>query len=266
MVLGNDQFAYRIDFGSVTSVADSGSNVGYSGEGGEPTQSGDLNSAWWSWTAPAFGILTVDTFGSDFDTFLTLATGPAVNALSVVAQNDDSGVILQSLVSAIVTAGTQYQIAVDGYLTATGNIALNLSFTNNDDFADRVDLGSASSISDTGGNVAYTSETDEPAQSGLINSAWWSWTAPSTGVLTVDTFGSDFDTYLTLASGPAVNALSVVAQNDDSGGLQSRLREIVTAGTQYQIAVDGYQASAGNITLNLSFTNNDNFADRIDLG
>ena len=45
-----------------------------------------------------------------------------------------------------------------------------------------------------------------------------------------------------------------MAQNDDSGGLQSRLSEVVTAGTQYQIAVDGYQAFTGNITLNLSFT------------
>ena len=34
-------------------------------------------------------VFVVDTFGSNFDTFLTVATGSAVNALTVVDQNDD---------------------------------------------------------------------------------------------------------------------------------------------------------------------------------
>ena len=113
----------------------------------------------------------------------------------------------------------QYQIAVDGYQNDIGNITLHASFTNNDSFAYRIDLGSVSSVTDTGSNTGYTGETGEPAQSGLVNSAWWSWTAPSTGVLTVDTFGSNYDTFLTLATGACRRrACSVVAQNDDSGG------------------------------------------------
>jgi len=251
----NDNFVNRRNLGSGSSATDTGTNVGYTGETGEPAQSGTINSAWWSWTAPSTGVLTVDTFGSGFDTFLTLATGSAVNALTVRAQNDDTGG-LQSQVTYSVTSGTQYQIAVDGFSSNTGAITLHVSFlsSNNDNFVNRRNLGSGNSATDTGTNVGYTGETGEPAQSGAINSAWWSWTAPSAGTLTVDTFGSGFDTFLTLATGSAVNALTVLAQNDDTGGLQSQITYSVTSGTQYRIAVDGFSSNTGSITLNLSFT------------
>ena len=91
-LLGNDAFAYRIDLGSAASITDSGSNQGYSSEPGEPVvdfRIEPVTSAWWSWTAPADGTLTIDTFGSDFDTWLSLWTGGAVNNLTLIAENDD---------------------------------------------------------------------------------------------------------------------------------------------------------------------------------
>ncbi|MCR9294280.1 MAG: S8 family serine peptidase [bacterium] len=254
----NDNFSDRIDLGSTRAVSVSGNNVGYSGESGELPQNGDITSAWWKWTAPTNGTLTVDTFGSGFDTFLTLATGSSVEALTLVAQNDDGGSGLQSVISTPVAAGTEYQIAVDGFQDETGDISLNLGFIediDNDSFADRIDLGSVSSGSYNGNNMGYTGETGEPEQNGDITSAWWSWTAPSNGTLTVDTFGSGFDTFLTLATGSTVDALSLVAQNDDGGsGLQSVITSPVLAGIEYQIAVDGFQSETGAITLNLSFS------------
>nr|MDJ0869539.1 hypothetical protein [Myxococcota bacterium] len=72
------------------------------------------------------GTLIVDTFGSDFDTYLTVATGVVVSNLAVLAQNDDARGTLQSEIVLHAVAGTTYQIAVDGYLSATGSIALNL--------------------------------------------------------------------------------------------------------------------------------------------
>ena len=72
--------------------------------------------------------------------------------------------------------------------------------------------------------------------------------------MTIDTFGSDFDTFLTLAQGIAVNALTVLAQNNDApgGGLQSRITFDAFAGNSYQIAVDGFQDSTGDIQLQLN--------------
>ena len=129
----------------------------------------------------------------------------------------------------------------------------------NDNFVDRTNLGSVSSVTSTGSNVGYTEETGEAAvvpQSPPINSAWWAWTAPDDGLLTVDTIGSGFDTFVTLATGSTVSTLTQEAVDDDSGGsLTSLIADFpVTAGTQYQIAVDGYSSNTGNITLNLSFT------------
>ncbi|MCA9131980.1 MAG: hypothetical protein KDA45_02450, partial [Planctomycetales bacterium] len=152
--------------------------------------------------------------------------------------------------------GDVYQGEVENgrWGTRWGAFTLAPPQASNDAFADRIDLGSGISAAGSGSNVGYTGEPGEIAQSGTIHSAWWSWTAPSNGALDVDTFGSSFDTFLTLATGAAVNSLTGVASNDDSGGLQSRVTIDVTAGTQYQIAVDGYNENTGAIVLHLNFT------------
>ncbi|NET50778.1 MAG: hypothetical protein F6K09_19225 [Merismopedia sp. SIO2A8] len=55
----NDNFADSFDLiGSSDSAI--GSNVGFTGEPGEPNHAGispPLNSAWWSWRAPASGVV-----------------------------------------------------------------------------------------------------------------------------------------------------------------------------------------------------------------
>jgi hypothetical protein len=164
---------------------------------------------------------------------------------------DDSSEIVAG-----VTAGTQYHIAVDGFEGDTGRISLNLvlnTFTN-DDFADRIDLGAADSVTTTGNNAGFSGEPGEPEQSEPLKSAWWSWTAPASGQVVIDTIGSNFDTFLTLATGPAVDALTVLDDDDDSGGdLQSQIITTVTSGTQYHIAVDGFADDAGEITLSVNF-------------
>ena len=65
----------------------------------------------------------------------------------------------------------------------------------NDTFANRIFLGGLP-VSTTGSSNGDTGEAQEPAQSGQINSAWWSGTVPSSGIVNVDTIGSDFHTYL----------------------------------------------------------------------
>ncbi|NET59203.1 MAG: hypothetical protein F6K47_24600 [Symploca sp. SIO2E6] len=86
----------------------------------------------------------------------------------------------------------------------------------NDSFVDSIQL-SGSSVSTTSTNVDATAETGEPFQSGQLNSVWWSWTAPSSGVFTIDTNGSNYDTFLSLFTGNAIDSLTTIAQDDDSG-------------------------------------------------
>ncbi|NEO18902.1 MULTISPECIES: hypothetical protein [unclassified Moorena] len=261
-MVSNDNFADRISLNG-TPVSTTGTNVSFTGEPGEPDHaevSSPLNSAWWSWTAAADGIATIDTFGSDYDTSLAVYTGSAVNSLTEIASNDDNGMSFQSAVQFTVTAGTTYQIAVDGFSSNTGLIDLNInldegaSIVSNDNFADRISLN-RTSVSTTGNSLGFTGEPGEPDHAGIsspLNSGWWSWTAAADGIVTIDTFGSNYDTSLAVYTGSAVNSLTEIASNDDTSGLQSQVVFTVTAGTTYQIAVDGFSSSTGLIDLNIN--------------
>jgi len=108
------------------------SNVGATSQSGEPTTygGGNVNSMWYSWTAPSAGSLVVQTCGgsTNFDTTLQTFTGSAVNALATVATNDDA-CGLQSTNTVTVTSGTTYRIQVDGYGNNTGTFTLAWTFT-----------------------------------------------------------------------------------------------------------------------------------------
>ena len=268
----NDNFANQIPLTGATTTT-TGSNRGATGEVGEPIQSGVTNSAWWSWTAPNSGIYNIDTRGSNFDTFLSVYEGSDISNLTLRGNNDDGGGSFTSLVSLDATAGTTYRLSVDGYANATGAIQLNIASLAppNDNFVNRIAL-TGDSANSTGTNIGATGEVGEPAQSGQINSAWWSWTATSSGFFQIDTIGSNSgnnsDTYLSVFEGSAVDNLTLRANNDDGGGnLDSLVNVNATPGTTYQLAVDGYGNRTGPINLNIAPTAppNDNFANRITL-
>jgi len=268
----NDNFANQIPLTGGTTTT-TGSNRGATGEVGEPTQSGVTNSAWWSWTAPTTEVYNIDTRGSNFDTYLSVYEGSDLPNLTLRGANDDGGGNFASLVSLDATAGTTYRIAVDGYSSGTGQIALNIAplAPPNDNFVNRIALAGDSANS-TGTNIGATGEVGEPAQSGQINSAWWSWTPTTSGFFQVDTIGSNSggnsDTYLSVFTGSAVDNLTLLNANDDAGGnLDSLVNVNATAGTTYQLAVDGYANRTGPINLNIAPTAppNDNFANRITL-
>ena len=120
------------DFAAATALAGSalttsGPNVGASLQAGEPAH-GPLGGAsvWWRWTAPATGTATIETCGSSFDTQLAVYTGASVEALARVVANDDA-CGAASRVSFAAQAGTSYAIAVAGFDSETGDIALKLA-------------------------------------------------------------------------------------------------------------------------------------------
>jgi hypothetical protein len=114
----------------------------------------------------------------------------------------------------------------------------------------------------TGTNVGATHETGEPNHEaggrGGLNSIWYRWEAPASGIATFDTIGSPFDTVLAVYTEGALGSLSVGFKNDDIdlGVVQaSRLRFPVTAGVIYRIAVDGFGGEIGPVNLNWSLSN-----------
>ncbi len=132
----NDNFANATVISNISGSI-SGSSVGATAEAGEPSHvhpGGPFASIWYKWTSPITGTMNFNTEGSSFDTLLAVYTGASVDALTVVASNDDVsfGILGSDLTSSVtfpVTNGTDYYIAVDGYGGDSGNVILNWSET-----------------------------------------------------------------------------------------------------------------------------------------
>jgi hypothetical protein len=158
VTISNDNFVNRYTLtGNIASAT--GNNVSATGEVGELSHAGastPINSLWWTWTATANGNVTISTAGSNFDTTLGVYTGSSVSSLTTIASNDDaSGTTLASLVTFAAVSGTSYQIAVDGFNAATGNINLALDFTPT--LANITLVQSPSSVNEDGmTNLVYT--------------------------------------------------------------------------------------------------------------
>jgi hypothetical protein len=241
----------------------SGDNIGATKQSGEPDHADNAggSSVWFRWTAPSTGQFFFNTSGSDFDTLLGVYTGNNVNNLTPVASNDDANFDLISAVSILATSGTTYRVAVDGYDGATGVVAVawgpevppaNDNFTNA-----QVISGTTGSV--TGTSVGATGETGEPDHAGAPagRSVWFRWTAPSTNEMSMTTAGSDFDTTLAVYIGTSVNALVVVASNDEfEVDSTSAVTFVPSAGTTYRIAVDGYYGAMGLVKLNWALFDN----------
>jgi hypothetical protein len=152
----------------------------------------------------------------------------------------------------IMSANDQQAIDAMGYTINATTPPANDAFVN------------AQTISGTTGSVAGTNifaskEAGEPSHSPDGNlggrSVWYVWTAPSSGAASLTTDGSNYDTLLAVYTGNAVNGLNAIVKNDDvqSGVITtSTVQFPAVGGTTYHIAVDGFDADQGNITLNFT--------------
>lgn len=124
--------------------------------------------------------------------------------------------------------------------------------------------GSSGSI--VGTTVGMTGETGEPLLfgGGNMTSDWYSWTATGSGRFTIGTCNltgetvTNTDTTLGAYTGSAVNALTLIGNNDDTTGCNSTVNPnygafltfSVTAGTTYRFQVDTYASGVqGTFTL-----------------
>ncbi len=98
---------------------------------GEPRHAGveGHGSVWYSWTAVSDGDLVIDTRGSDFDTVIAVYTGTGLGDLTLVAENEDMPLSDMASVTFEVEKGKTYQIAVDGERGASGDLTLDLQFS-----------------------------------------------------------------------------------------------------------------------------------------
>ncbi|MES2739282.1 MAG: hypothetical protein V4672_23415 [Verrucomicrobiota bacterium] len=112
--------------------------------------------------------------------------------------------------------------------------------------------------------LAFTKEVDEPGHrpegaASAEKSAWWQWTAPANGYVTLNTFRVGdlttpvLNTTLAVYTGATLDQLIRIATNDNHGGIGlhpahtlSSVSFYALQGTNYRIAVDGASIAAVN--------------------
>jgi hypothetical protein len=251
----NDSFANAITLPAAPSPTP-GTTVEATRETGEPQHHDDSTtsqaSVWYRWTAPASATVQFDTCTTNYDTHLGVYTGSAVNALTPVRRNNNDGCDVStgqfgSRVVFNARKGVEYRIAVDGCCGApTGTFTLTLTTPGNADFARRFFFidPAVNVISVIGGPSGNQTGESGPGNS----SVWYTWIAPSTGTVTVNTCGqtaSAINSHLTVYTGSDVSTLATVASNDDTSGCivlsgnstGSSLSFEATRGAEYAIRV-----------------------------
>ena len=207
----------------------------------------------------AYSVSGTATNGADYSRLTGTVTIPVGRSSVTLAVSPADDSLVEGTETVVVTLNAGAAISVDATKGSASIDLLDNEVGNrsNDNFADsRVLTGT--SVTVTGSNATATAEAGEPNPAGVSGgkSVWWSWTASTSGGVTLSTAGSNFDTTLGVYTGSSLSSLRLVAENDDenynNGVYSSRVTFNAVAGTTYRILVDGYNGDSGNITLNLT--------------
>ncbi|HEX8054625.1 MAG TPA: hypothetical protein VF517_16685, partial [Thermoleophilaceae bacterium] len=259
----NDAFDAPTPLGSARSVAVAGRNDGAVAEPFEPAHFFYMHirppgpSVWYEWTAPANGSLTVRTDGAGTPlayTGATLIDLERVRSESAGHHSDGSWVRIRA------QAGVTYRIVVFSRWDA-GDFVLSLNLRDppgNDDLANPTEL-TGSPAQTAGTTTDATAQPCEPAP-GVEpleeTSAWYSWTAPASGPVTIDATSGSFEPLLGIyAEAPACERY---------GGAPAPRTFRATAGHRYWIAVAAWDGRGGEFDLSIDFVApppNDRFDD-----
>ena len=265
----NDDFAGRLMI--LENELQTASTVGATRQSEEVLENlSQGNTLWWTWTAPSNGRWRIDASSSQIIAYISLYSGSSVESLTRIARatSFEAGGPNELVFTA--AQGQVFQIAIsslDEFFSATGVdgsvsfiIELEGSAPANDSFANARRILSAGTYAGSNLRAESGSQAGEPFidDAGLTDiggsSVWWRWTAPpGVSTVTIDTFGSDFDTVLAVYSG-SLGSLTPVAVNDESSSIpgQSEVVFNAQAGITYQIAVNGFMGVQGNIQITLT--------------
>ena len=194
---------------------------------------------------------TVTASITGFTNLTLLDAGTAPDALAGDGVYTASFFVPTNLTSLQVT----WHISAPGWLDATNSVSYPVVLPPpNDNFASRIAISnSPCQMRVIGSNLNASMEVGEPIQYGEIatHSVWWSWTAPSNAPVKITTYGSSFDTLLAVYTNQTIPSLGLVAANDHASHHDdySQVSFDAMAGTEYQISVDGWLGSQGQVVL-----------------
>jgi Icc-related predicted phosphoesterase len=260
----NDGLASAIDFTGKIPYSIQQSTLGATTESGElmsKCSNDNKATVWYKFIPSVDQQLSLDAFGSDYDTNLSVWTGTS-HPLTEVACNDDSSRVKQSQLNWQFKAGITYYIAIGGYTGETGNLIFNVTpvaALSNDKFSDAISITKfpfTAIQSTVNATVDANEASPDCAISGSGSSVWYKYTPSTNQTVVFDTFDSDYNTVLSVWTG-STQPLTQVACNDNMGAQQSQVIVNLTAGTSYFVNVggvlsNGVVAESGNLVLHLS--------------
>lgn len=213
-------------------------------------------SLWWSYTAPAAGILQINAAGVSNNVVWSVYHGNTLTQLQALAFSCSlPGTFLAQ-------SNETFQIAVDGAFGKSGGLVLDqILFVPdlNDNFSDSVHL-EGTNVTSSGNFAAATLESNEPHPNGS-NTVWVSWAAPATGRAQFNLATAPQRHYWALYTGPTVNQLQMVRT---IGLGNSIFAFLAVEGTVYHFQICGDGTYDYNFSLQLTPFGpclNDNFAD-----
>jgi len=221
---------------------------------GEPLHGGSRATgltAWYAWTAPASGPVTIEL--EDYAETFTFAIyrGDSVTALTELASSThgDGHCCNRRRLTFDAVAGTRYRIVVgDGFLVDEMPFALswNQGRPVNDDFANATPVPAGGAIMQ-GDSVFAGKEPGEPEFGAW--SVWWKWTPSTSHTATISKRGSYGNESIEVFTGSSLGSLTRVA------GTESPNHETTfsaRAGTTYRIRMQGPADGGGDLVLSVN--------------
>jgi hypothetical protein len=126
-------------------------------------------------------------------------------------------------------------------LSATARVAMAAP-PSNDDFANAIVAGIP--FTNMQSTVEATTAADDPNCAGNGPTVWYRFTPTTNARINANTFGSNYDTTLSVYTGSR-GALTQLACNDDTGSVQSSVSLDVVAGTTYHFMVGAFNSGPG---------------------
>jgi hypothetical protein len=220
------------------------------------------NTNFYSFTPATTGTYSFSTCGTaNFDTKIAVMNGCDPTAGVLACNDDGTGCAgFTSFIGSVnLTAGTTYTIALGGYAAATtvGSGTLTIAVSSgppqppaNDECANAIAVNQGPT---NFSNQLATGLTQ--ACIGIDNDVWFKYTATGDQPITISMCAEEggsatFDTGLAVREGSCDG--TIIACNDDTCGLQSRVTFNATCGTTYYIAVGAFsptQFGSGTFVL-----------------
>ncbi|HEY3244701.1 MAG TPA: hypothetical protein VGM03_15275 [Phycisphaerae bacterium] len=244
---------------------------------------GTSNSVWYSYTPALSGTVTINTFGSTYNTVLSvwtgscgIFTGSCINVPTQLACNDDYPFGNTSQVTLPVTAGLNYKIKVSDYNTTDGGGTLDFNLfwaPLNDICAEATVIHGVTydppllATNNAAGELCENQESSSCVPVGTSNSVWYSYTTPCDGFISLNTNGSNYDTVLSVwdkcgaffavdfpCNYPDSSPVQIACDDDSGTGTASQLTNVsVTGGQTYLIKVADYNTTSGGGNLDFNF-------------